>query len=423
MNTTNFPTTGVTELTMSNGVKVVIKPSDFKNDEILMSAYSPGGTSLYSDEDYQSASNAAGIINESGVGDFSAIDLPKLLAGKTVRVSPFIGGTSEGLNGSAAPKDVETMFQLIYLYFTNPRKDQTAYESMIAKNKMLFQNLMSNPNFYYSDQLNKIMTQNNPRGGGFPTMEQLDQIDFERAFSIYQERFADASDFTFFLVGNVNVMEIKPMLELYLGGLPSINRDETWKDVGIRPPKGVVDETVLKGKDPKSMVTINFTGLKKYNKKENYNLSSLGEVLTIKLIEILREEKSGVYGVGASGNSSKFPEESYTFRISFPCAPENVDELVAATFDEIARIKKEGVSDEDIQKIRETQTRNREENLKENNYWLGQLRGYYIYGGDLDEFYDREELIKNVNSKDLQSAAKKYLDMENYVKVVLKPEE
>ncbi len=146
-------------------------------------------------------------------------------------------------------------------------------------------------------------------------------------------------------------------------------------------------------------------------------------VLSIKLIEILREEKSGVYGVGASGNSSKFPEESYTFRISFPCAPENVDELVAATFDEIARIKKEGVSDEDIQKIRETQSRNREENLRENNYWLGQLRGYYIYGGDLDDFYDREELIKNVNSKGLQSAAKKYLNMENYVKVVLKPEE
>ncbi len=214
-----------------------------------------------------------------------------------------------------------------------------------------------------------------------------------------------------------------PSLELYLGSLPSISREENWKDLGIRPPKGVVEKTVNKGTDPKSLVTINFTGNKTYSKQENYNLRSLGEVLTIKLVEILREEKSGVYGVGASGSSSRIPEEAYTFRISFPCAPENVDELVMATFAEIERIKNEGISDEDIQKIRETQTRDREENLKRNRYWLGQLRGYYINSTDLDSFYEREELTKNVNSDDLQSAAKKYLKMDNYVKVVLMPEE
>lgn len=422
-NTLNYAATEVTELTMSNGVKVYLKSTDFKNDEILMSAYSPGGTSIYSDDDHQSASNASSIINESGVGEFSSTDLPKLLAGKTVQVSPFIGTLSEGLQGQAAPKDFETMLQLVYLYFTDPRKDEAAFQGMIAKNKMLFQNLMSNPNFYYQDQVSKIMSQNHPRGGGFPSVEDLDKIDFERSFEIYQERFADASDFAFFFVGNFEIMEIQPMLELYIGGLPSSNRSETWKDLGIRPPEGVVEETVNKGTDPKSMVTINFHGKKKYNKKENYNLTSLGEVLTIKLIEILREEKGGVYGVGASGNSSRIPEESYTFRISFPCAPENVDELVAATFGEIARIKKEGVSEEDLTKVRETQARNREENLKKNRYWLNQLRGYYINEGDLDAFYEREELMKGLTSKDLQQAAKKYLDMNNYVKVVLMPEE
>jgi zinc protease len=327
------------------------------------------------------------------------------------------------MSGSAAPKDFETMLQLAHMYFTNPRKDEGAYQSLIAKNKMILQNLMSNPNYYYSDQLSKIMSQNNPRGGGFPTMEDLDKIDFERSYAIYTERFADASDFTFFFVGNFSIEEITPMLELYLGSLPSLQRGETWVDRGVRPPTGVVEKVVNKGTDPKSMVTINFTGKKKYDKKENYDLSSLGEVLSIKLIEILREEKSGVYGVGASGSSTKYPEESYTFRVSFPCGPENVDELVAATFEEIENIKKNGVTDEDIQKIRETQTRNREENLKKNRYWLNQLRGYYSNGSDLETFFEREKLTENVNSKDLQAAAKNYLKMDNYVKVVLMPEE
>jgi zinc protease len=414
---------GATQISFSNGVKVVLKPTDFKNDEILMTAFSPGGTSLYADEDYLSAGNASSIISESGVGEFSPTDLDKLFAGQTVSASPYVGSLTEGLNGSAAPKDLETMLQLVHMYFTSPKKDQDAFTSYITKNKMFLQNVMSNPNFYFQDQVGRIMSQNHLRGGGFPTMEDMENIDFEKSFEIYKERFADASDFTFFFVGNFNIEEITPMLELYLGSLPSLKRKETWVDRGVRAPKGVVEKVVNKGTDPKSVVIINFTGKKDYSKKENYDLSSLGEVLSIKLIEILREEKSGVYGVGASGQSSKFPEESYTFRISFPCAPENVDELVAATFDEIEKIKKDGVSDEDIQKIRETQIKNREENLKQNRFWLNQLSAYYRNGTDLETFYDREKLTENVNSKDLQVAANKYLNMDNYVKVVLMPEE
>jgi len=415
-------TVGVTELTLSNGARVVLKPTDFKNDEILMAAYSPGGTSIYSDQDYESASNAASIINQSGVGDFSANDLQKFLSGKTVSVSPYISSLSEGMNGNAAPKDFETMLQLVYLYFTSPRKDDGAFQSMMAKNKMLYQNLMSNPQFYYSDQVSKIMAQNNPRGGGFPTVEDLDKINFERSFDIYKERFADASDFTFLFVGNFNIDDITPELEQYLGSLPSNNRHETWKDLGIRPPKGVVRKEVKKGTDPKSMVTINFTGVKPYNKRENYILSSIGEVLTIKLIEILREEKSGVYGVGAYGGSSKYPYESYTFRISFPCAPENVESLIKAVFDEINVIKKDGVTEEDLNKIKETQKRDREESLKQNRFWLSQLNYYYQFGTSLDTFYGREELIKTITSKDLQEGANKYLNMDNYVEVILVPE-
>ena len=315
------------------------------------------------------------------------------------------------------------MMQLINLYFTNPRKDADAFQSFITRNKMLLQNLMSNPQFYYSDQSVRIMTQNHPRGGGFPTVEELDKIDFDKVFEIYKERFANAGDFTFFFVGNFTVEEFTPMLAQYLGSLPTIDRKETWKDLGIRPPKGVVKKVVNKGTDPKSMVTINFTGEKEYDKKSNFYLSSLGEVLSIKLIEILREEKSGVYGVGASGSSSRIPYESYTMRISFPCAPENVEDLISATMGEINKIKKDGVSEEDLNKIKETQRRDREENLKKNRYWLGQLSSYYRNNSDLSGFYDREKLVEAMSSDDLKNAANKYLNMENYVQIVLMPEE
>ncbi len=422
-NSTTNEDLGVTELALSNGMVVVLKPTDFKNDEILMSAYSLGGHSLYGEDVAKSAENASGIINQSGVRDFSPTDLQKLFAGKTVRVSPFIGTYREGFSGSAAPKDFETMLQLVNLYFTAPRKDPEAFQSFKSRNKMLFQNLMSNPQFYFQDQVSKIMTQNHPRGGGFPTAVELEQIDFGKSYEVYRERFANAGDFKFFFVGNFNIAEITPLLETYLGSLPNINREETWKDLGIRPPKGVVKETLNRGTDPKSFVTIRFTGDHEYGKKANHAIRSLGEVLTIKLIEILREEKSGVYGVGASGSASQFPYQRYSMNISFPCAPENAEDLIAATFTEIERIKTEGVSEEDLQKVKEAQTRNREENLKRNRYWLNQLNAYYYNGSDLSTFNEAESLTDALTIGDIQEAAKKYFDLDNYVQIVLMPEE
>ena len=413
---------GITEITFANGLKAVLKPTDFKNDEILMSGYSVGGSSLYSDEDSYSADNATDIINLSGVADFSAINLQKMLAGKTAAVAPYISTLGEGFRGNAAPKDLETMLQLINLYFTNPRKDSVAFQSFIMRNKMLLQNLMSNPQFYYADKSSRIMTQNHPRGGGFPTIEDLDKINFDKSFDIFRERFANAGGFTFFFVGNFTVEEITPMLAQYLGSLPAIDRKETWKDLGVRPPKGVVKEVVSKGTDPKSMVTINFTGEKSYDKQTNYYLSSLGEILSIKLIEILREDKSGVYGVGASGSSSKYPYESYTMRIGFPCAPENVEDLIAATMAEIEDIKTNGVSEEDLNKIKETQRRDREESLRENRYWLNQIGGYYRNNSDLNGFYEREKQVEALTAENLKTAANEYLNMKNYVQIVLMPE-
>jgi zinc protease len=387
-----------------------------------MSAFSFGGTSLYSDEDSYSADNAGQIINVSGVADFSAVSLQKMLAGKTVGVAPYISSLTEGFRGNAAPKDFEALLQLTHLYFTDVRRDSAAFVSFVTRNKMIMSNLMSNPQYYFADKSTKIMTQNHPRGGGFPTVEELDKIDLDLGMKIYKERFANAGDFVFFFVGNFNVEEITPMLELYLASLPANGEAEKFKDLGIRPPKGVVKEVVKKGTDQKSLVTINFTGEKPYEKESNYAFRSLGELLTIKLVEILREDKSGVYGVGANGSTSKYPYESYTMRISFPCAPENVDDLIASTMAEIEKVKANGVSAEDLNKIKETQRRDRQENLKTNNYWLGMLSAYYRNGSSLDGFYDYEKQVDALTSDDLKKVANELLKMDNYVQIVLMPE-
>ncbi len=411
------------EIMLSNGVKVVLKSTDFKNDEILMTAFSFGGRSLYPGEDDEEVENAASIIDESGVKTFSSTDIQKMLSGKTVSVTPYIGGLSEGVSGSTSPADLETMLQMVHLYFTSPKKDPEAFASFKSKNKMLLQNLMSNPQFYYADRLSKIMSDNHPRAEGLPTLEDIEGIDYDRTFEVYKERFADASDFTFFFVGSFDEKELIPLIETYLGSLPSSNSREEWKDLGIRPPGGVVDEIVQRGTDQKSMVTIAFTGTKPYDKVSNYRLRSLSEYLTNKLIEILREEKGGVYGVGARSSVSKYPYESYAFTVSFPCGPGNVEELVKAVFDEIASIKSGKVSKEDLEKVKEGQRRSRKDNLRKNDYWLNALSSYYYRGSDLAGFYEYEDQIEKLQPGHLAEAAKKYLKEDNYVKVVLMPVE
>lgn len=420
--TKTLPELDVTELTLSNGLKVVLKPTEFKNDQILLSAYSPGGTSLYPLEDHFSAEFASNIIRESGVKDFSTTDLQKLLSGKTVNLSPYIGTLKEGFSGGTTPKDLETMFQLVNLYFTEPRKDEESFASFINKNKGIYQNLLSNPRYYYSDTLSKIMTSNHPRGGGYPTAEDFDEIDFNRVFEIYNDRFKDASDFTFFLVGNFDIDEITPLLETYLGSLEDIDRQESWEDLGIRPPEGLVDAKVVKGTEPQSTVTIKFSEKKPYDRLKAYYWSSFAEVVNLKLIEQLREEKGGVYSAGSRASASLFPYEHYEFNVGFPCAPENVDDLTQTVFSIIEEIQENGISDEDMQKIKETQRRIRDENMEKNSYWLNALESYYYRGIEPEEFLDFEERVKSLSAKDIQAVSNELIDMDEYIRVVLYPE-
>ncbi len=411
----------VTELTLSNGVKVILKPTDFKNDEISFSGFSPGGTSLYSDADYQSAVAAATIISRSGAGEFNALQLPKLMAGKTAFVGTFISERTENVFGSTTPKDLETALQLTYLYMTAPRKDSSIFKGFIAQQKGSLANRGNDPNSVFQDSVSAVLGNYNVRRTG-PSIAKLEQINLDRAYDIYKERFGDAGDFTFTFVGNFDVATIKPLLEQYLGSLPSAKRKEEAKDLGITTPKGKIVKEFNKGVEPKASVRLVFSGPHNYNKTDNNALDALAEVLTIKLIERLREEEGGVYGAGARASYNKYPKERYSFNISFGCGPENVEKLIASTLDEINKIKKDGAQATDIAKFVAEDTRTTETQLKDNGFWMSYLTGQYQNNEDPKEILTYLASLKNITPESMKATANKYLSGENYIRLVLMPE-
>ncbi len=412
---------GTTTIKLANGATVLLKPTNFKNDEILFRAFSKGGHSLVKDADYYSAINAANIVVQSGVGNFSAIDLGNMLKGKNTSLTPTIGTYSEGMSGNTIPKETETLLQLIHLYFTAPKKDAAAFESFKTRQKQLYANIAANPQIYFSGEFQKIMTQNHPRAGALPKPTDFDKINLDRSIQIYKERFSNAGDFTFLFTGSFDEDSIKPLLEKYIGSLPAIAKKESYRDLGIRPPKGKVDKVITKGEDPKSLVNLVFTVPAVYNNNEAYALLSLGELMNIKLVEQLREEKGGVYGVSAYGGMNRIPYSSSTFNISFPCAPENADTLTAAALDELRKIIKTGVSAEDLEKIKEQQKRKLEVDIKQNIFWSNNLFDAYFYGTKPSDILNKQKMIDNLSSKIIQDAAKKYINLNSYIRATLKP--
>lgn len=412
---------GVTVWRLSNGVRVILKPTDFKNDEVLMTAYSPGGTSLVDDNDFTSATMASTIIKESGIGNFNQIELEKLLKGKIVSVNPYIGELEEGISGSASPDDLETLFQLIYLYFTSPRKDSTAFIAYTDRMKGILENRSAQPEVVFEDTIQVTVSQYHNRRRPF-TKETLKEINLEKSLSTYRDRFADASDFTFIFVGAFQLDNIQPLVKSYLGGLPSKQRNEKWKDLGISPPNNVIKKSVIKGIEPKSQVRIIFTGPFHWSPENRFKFQSMISVLRIKLREVLREELGGVYGVGIGGSTVQYPKSEYRITISFGCAPERVNELITATMNQIDSLKVYGTTEVYLNKVKEIQRRERETNLKENRFWLSSLQFYYSNQEDpLDmlKYFDR---IQNLSLNDIKSAAEQYFNLNQYIQVVLYPE-
>jgi zinc protease len=414
----NHPETGLIEWRLSNGIRIILKPTDFKNDELQFQGFSTGGTSLINDAEYVSGNSAADVISLSGVGEFDLNDLNKKLTGKVVTVFPYISDLTEGVIGDASPEDMEIMFQLIYLYMTAPRKDTVAFRSYQTRMKGYIENRSADPEAAFSDTLMVTLAKYHPRQKPW-SIDMLDQIDYNILFDFYRERFADAGDFTFIFVGNFTPDKIKPLVTYYLGGLPSIKRKETWKDNGLNYPEGIIKKTVIKGIEPKAIVSMNFTGKAKWSRENNYMLQSLGSVLDIKLREVIREDKSGTYGVSVSSVLNLYPRQNYKVTISFGCDPGRTEELINSVFQVLDSLKTYGPKDIYITKVRETELRSYETNLKENAFWLRALQSYYFQGQNPELILKYPELVKTLTSARIQKAAIQYLNKNDYVQVVL----
>lgn len=412
---------GTTELTLSNGVKVFLKPTDFKNDQILINAYSPGGSSLVSDADYISASFADQVIGSSGVGPYTEIQLGKQLSGKSVSISPYIGETSEGFSGNASPKDLETAMQLIYLYFTQPRKDANIWSSNLSQTRSVLANRSLDPQSVFQDTVSAVLSNNNFRRMT-PSLKMLESANLDKAYSIFRERFADAGDFTFTFVGSIDEKVIRPLLETYLGSLPSTKSNEKFKDLGIRIPAGQLTKTVKKGVGDKSTVQLVFSGDYAFNNSSNIQMDALEEILNIKLIERLREKEGGVYSPGVRFSYTKIPAGRYTATVYFSCGPENVEKLINATLEEIGKIRKNGAEEGDIRKFMAEETRDTEVQLKQNGFWLGYISGQNENNEPLNEVLHYTDDLKKVTVKSTQETAEKYLNGKNLVKLILLPE-
>ena len=412
---------GITEWELSNGVKVVLKPTTFREDEILLRATSPGGTSLAADKDYIPASTASQVIPAGGVGKFNSIDLRKFMTGKVAGVTPFINEIQEGFSGSSSRRDLETMFQLIYLRFTAPRADMNAFNAQASQMKTILGNQAADPGFAFSNALMSARYQNHLRRR-FPTPEMIDEWNLDKSMAFYKDRFADASDFTFVFVGSFDLATIKPLVERYLGSLPSIKRKESWKDVGVRTPDNVVVKKVEKGVEPKSSSAIVFSGPFEFDQAHRVSMRAMAEILQRRLLETIREDLGGTYGINASPGYERFPNQTYSITIQFGSSPTRTDELIKRVFQEIEAFKANGPTDQQVADERETLLRDFENNSKLNSYILNELSGRYANGEDPAVLWSIPDYYKKIDKAMIQEAARTYLNTKRYVEVMLFPE-
>lgn len=414
-------TVGVTEWELSNGVRVALKPTDFADDQILFRAFSPGGNSLVDDEDFIPVASAGSIVNGSGLGSFNPIDLQKKLTGKVASASASISSLEESLSGSASPQDLETLFQLIYLRVTAPRVDSTVLISNQTRTLAALENMRASPAAVFGDTLQVTMTQNHPRAP-LLSEEVIMATDLEACLDLYEDRFADASDFTFIFAGDLELETMRPFVEQYVASLPSLDRVESWRDVGPEPPKGVIVKSVYKGLEPQSQSVFIFTGDFEDSRANRNDFSTMTGVLQTRLRERIREELGGTYSIGVSGSNGWRPTGSYTITILFGSDPQRVEELKEVVFAEIESLKTSGPGEEDLENVKESLRRTRETNLESNSYWITQLAYSYQRGHDLAEFWAYEESIEEISIESVRTAAERYFDMGNYVQVTLYPE-
>jgi zinc protease len=424
MNSKKNATLGTTDYTLSNGVTVTVKPTDFKNDEILMSAIRAGGKNSYGLNDKYNAEYATSVIRSMGIGDFSPTDLQKALSGKTVRVSPLLSGISDGFSGSSSVKDLETMMQLIYLYATSPRIDTSLFRSFLQKNKAQLAFLSANPQVVFIDSVYNTLYHHDPLAPiAVPKAEYFDKINLDRVIEIYKERFGNMNGMHFTFVGNFNNDSLQNFLKKYIAALPSNTKEHTYAaDNKVRPVKGKVNVDVYKGKEQKSLIFEIYTGHVPYSDELDLKADAVSKILNIRIIEELREKIQGIYSGGTQAQLEKLPYPNYTFYMQLPCGPEKVDTLLYAANKEIQDLIQKGPSKANLEKVKQQWKEEYKTNIKENGTWLSQLQSFYFPGNNPDYFINYVKHVDALTQKDVQDAAKLLLSTKNVLIGVLRPE-
>ena len=413
---------GLTRLTLSNGVKVILKPTDFLNDQVVLSAARFGGQSLFGERDILNARYSNAIVASMGTKDFSPVDLNRILAGKAAGVTVGLGNYTDVIAGASGASDIETMLQLLWLKFAGVRRDEDLFHAYLDKQAEIARNQATLPGRRFGDAVISALYNNHPRAPRALQPEEFSTIDLDRSIDIFRQRFSSAKDLTFILAGSFDEKAIRPLLETYLGGLPTPDIPVAYRDVGLRPVTGVVKREVRSGTEPKSTISLNFTGPAEFSEAEQLRLAALIEVTNLRIIEVLREKMAMIYGGGANGALSKIPYGNYSIGINLPTGPENVDKVLAATFAEIARLQQSGPDAAELDKVKSNWIQNHRRSLRENGYWVANLQTALTEGTDPKSILDIERQVGALTAQDVQAAARRYFDTKNYVQVVLNPE-
>jgi len=406
---------GYKQLTLSNGATVYLKSTDFKADQILMSVVSKGGTALYDAGEAINLSQVTDVIENNGIGSFNTTDLQKVLAGKKAGVAPYISLNMEGMNGNSTPKDFETLMQLTYLQFTAPRLDDEAFASYKSKMKAMLENQELDPQSALGDTLTKVLYNNHPRAINKKAAD-VEKIDDKRILEIYKERFANAADFVFIFTGAIDEATALPLIEKYIGGLPSGGKKEKYVDAKLDIQKGEHKNVFEKQMaTPSATVYLVFSGKVKHNLKNNLMMSLTKQILDIIYTEEIREKEGGTYGVGTSGTITKVPKESARLLIMFQTDPDKREHLTKMAVDLLDKFAEEGPRQKDLDKVREYMLKKYAENQKENAYWASLLQGSIT--ADYEGYKDYEKTLNSITPDDLKKFVKKLLKQGNEIEV------
>ena len=415
-------TLGYTEWELKNGAKVVFKQTDFKADEILFSAVSFGGKSLLKVEELPSADMSTIIASMSGVGNFDNISLEKMLSGKNVRLNPYLGNYEEGFNGSTTPADFETLLQLLYLRFEQPRFDEKAFSAYMSRMKAFMEMSASDPRNVFRDSTSFITNDRNVRRQPM-NVAYLDKVELAQIEKIYKERFSNAADFTFFFVGNVDLKKVKPLIETYIGGISSSKKTEKWNDDGVGYPENDIKYSFKKAmKTPKTSVYVNYNNAFEYTLENRINLDAIRYILSMRYVETIREEQGGTYGVGVYVTRSKYPNQNFSLNMMFDTDPAKYKFLTEIIHEEVKKMATEGPKAEDVNKTIEFFIKQREVQMKENRFWLNSLEANYTLGMDIVAAADYEKIIRDISAEKLQQVCAKLLEGATKIEIVMLPE-